>query len=533
MKKSMGSIIITLLALMFILAGCNSESPSPKEEESSKGTEGNSTEVPASGGELRVALNAQPPTLDQLIDPSIVTRDAARVVFEALFTTDSKFQPVPMLAESYETDDKNKVYTFYLREGVKFHNGEEMTAEDVVASMDRWMEMSTVTGAIFEGATFEIEDDYTVVLTLEQPSTLVLDVMASAKQAANIMPREVVETTPAEGLTEYIGTGPFKFVEWKQDQYIHFTKYDDYQAVEGEANGLAGKKEALVDDIYFDIVTDASTRFAGLQTGEYDIVYQIPRDNYAQVKSDENLEAHVDPYGELFYFYNVNAGPASDVKIRQAINTSLDMDSIMKAAYADEDLYWLDSGYMHKNISNWASDAGSEFYNQKDPEKAKELLEASGYDGEEYRIMTTRDYPEFYNAAIVIQDRLKEIGMNVKLDVYDWPTLNEKLRDPSAWDSFVVGSSIVSTPSQLLAISPTFIGGMADDKIMELMKSIETSSDQAEAKQLWDELQGYAWEEYLPVTMLGGSNDVYGATNKVEGFTAFLGPILWNTTIDQ
>lgn len=102
-----------------------------------------------------------------------------------------------------------------------------MTAEDVVASMNRWLEKSSITGNIFKGATFEATNQYTVVLRLQQPSPLALDTMATAKMAAAIMPKEVVESAPPEGVTEYIGTGPYKFVEWKQDQYIHFTKFED------------------------------------------------------------------------------------------------------------------------------------------------------------------------------------------------------------------------------------------------------------------------------------------------------------------
>src|SRR5690606_25547427 len=105
------------------------------------------------------------------------------------------FNTVPMLAESIESDD-NQTYTFHLRQGVKFHNGEEMLAEDVVASMYRWMEKSGLTGNIFNDATWTAQDDYTVVLELAQPSSLTLDTMASAKQAAGIMPKETVESAP-------------------------------------------------------------------------------------------------------------------------------------------------------------------------------------------------------------------------------------------------------------------------------------------------------------------------------------------------
>src|SRR5699024_799889 len=103
---------------------------------------------------------------------------------------------------------------------------------------------------------------------------------------AAVMPKEVVDSAGAVGVSEFIGTGPFQFAEWKQDQYIHLTKYEDYEPVDLPADGASGKKEALVDDLYFDIVTDASTQVAGIQTGEYDIILDLPNEHYEQVKAN-------------------------------------------------------------------------------------------------------------------------------------------------------------------------------------------------------------------------------------------------------
>src|SRR5699024_642386 len=234
-------------------------------------------------GELRVAHNAQPPTLDPHMTTAGVTSDMSRIAFETLLTVDFDYQPMPMLAESVEESDENKVFTFHLREGVTFHNGKEMTAEDVVASMNRWLERSGVASEAFGNASFEEVDEYTVVLELEESSSIALDVLASKEQFAAIMPKEVIDEADAEGVKDLIGTGPYEFVEWKHDQYVHFTKFDDYQSVDVPADGLGGKKEALVKDIYFDIVTDASTRVAGIQSGEYDIAFAIPFESYAQL----------------------------------------------------------------------------------------------------------------------------------------------------------------------------------------------------------------------------------------------------------
>ncbi|MEH7123064.1 ABC transporter substrate-binding protein [Bacillus sp. JJ1773] len=522
MFRAKNWMLAMIMLVVFMLIGCSSEKTSETNNGDSK-----------AGGQLKVALVTQPPTLDQPTTTATVSRDTSRVMFETLLTTNSEYKAVPMLAESVEPSEDNKSFTFHLRKGVKFHNGKEMKAEDVVASMNRWMEKSSITGKIFDGAVFEAKDDYTVTLELAQSSPLALDTMASAKMAAAIMPKEIVESATTEGVSEYIGTGPYKFVEWKQDQYIHFTKFEEYSPSESKSDGLAGKKEALVDDLYFYIVPDASTRMAGLRSGQYDFVYTVPFDNYTQLKNEKNLYPVFDTYGEMLMIYNENQGLSANVKMRQAINAALDIDKIMLASFADEDLYWLHPGYMTNVVSNWHSESGKDFYNQKDTEKAKKLLGEAGYNNEEFRIMTTRDYPQFYNAAVVIQDQLKAIGMNVKLEFYDWATLLDKQNNPGDWDAVVTGSSTVTTPSQLVSLSPSFAGGMHDPKITELLQTLETSTSQEEAKKIWDQLQQYAWENHVPVTILGGYNNLYGAADKVKGISTLSGPIYWNTSVEN
>src|SRR5699024_6033867 len=128
------------------------------------------------------------------------------------------------------------------------------------------------------------------------------------------------------------------------------------------------------------------------------------------------LETILTPSGNQMMGFNKVEGIASDAKIRQAINAAVDANEVMFAAFPNEDFYWLDSGYMDMNIKAWASTAGSEYYNQADVEKAKQMLEEAGYNGEEFRIMTTRDYDHHYNTGVVMHELLKNLGINATLD---------------------------------------------------------------------------------------------------------------------
>src|SRR5690625_3248536 len=172
MRFIKNGLFVMLLFLLAVLTGCGEASPQSDEN----GKEEKEEET-TSGGTLDVALDATPPTLEPSMNAATATRDTTRLMFESLVTTDSEFQPEPMLAESIDVSDDNKEYTFHLRQGIIFHNGDEMIAEDVIASMERWLENSKVSGNLFDDATWEEEDDYTVVLELAEPSPLTLDTL--------------------------------------------------------------------------------------------------------------------------------------------------------------------------------------------------------------------------------------------------------------------------------------------------------------------------------------------------------------------
>lgn len=545
MRLSYKGVLVFLLLLMFVIAGCSSSEESDaddgdtdqttEQDDSSKESSEESDESAEDnefGGEIKVAINAQPPTLDPHMTTAGATSDISKMAFEALLTIDSKYNPVPMLAEDYEVNDNNTVFTFYLRKGVKFHNGKEMTAEDVVASMNRWKELSGVASNTFGDAEFVAIDDYTVQIELDEPSGIAIGVMASNEQFAAIMPKEVIESAPVEGVTEFIGTGPYQFVEWKQDQYIHYTRYEDYQPVDREPDGISGRKVAYIDDVYYYIVTDPSTRLAGLQSGEYDIAYALPSDNYDMLMAAEDIEVQSLYSSNIDLLYNKRGGLMQNPLMRKAVNALLDIDEIMKAALVNENIYRLDASYMSIDIEQWATEVGKEFYNMKDPELAKQLFEEAGYNGEEIVLMTTRDYEQYYNASVVIKEQLDQIGVNAILEVYDWPTIVERREESDTWDLFVNAYPFKADPTQLLQLNPSFAGGINDPKADELMDAIRKATSQEEAREKWEELQYYAWSEYLPMTKLGSQAGMYGVRDRLENVQiAPGGSVLWNAKV--
>lgn len=520
MKKLKLPVIFLLLCAM--LVACSPKN-NPELSPASSGK-------PVSGGDLKVALSAQPQTLDPHMTTYMDTSDIARNFFEQLVVLDSERNVKPMLAESVEQSADGLLYTFHLRKGVKFHNGKEMKAEDVVASLNRWKEKSTK-AAMFKGSELKSVDDYTVTLKLAQKVFGVLEALSDNVQISAIMPKEIIEAAPTTGVTTYIGTGPFKFVEWVQDRYVHLEKNKDYVPSGQPTDGLSGKKEALLDNIYIYFVSDTATRLAGLQTGEYDIAFNLQTDNYQKIKSDPNLKVE-NFVSTLFLIYNKKEGMFSDVKIRQAVNAALDDQAIMTATMSTPELYRLNSSYMYKEQPKWYSEAGSQNYNQHDSEKTKKLMNEAGYNGKEIRILSTRDYDWIYNASVVVKEQLEKAGFKVKLDIYDWPTVLDKRSKPSEWDILFTGIPMVLSPTQLLYLSPTWPGWTNDPTITDYLNKINASTSNDEAQKIWKELQAYCWE-YLPVSKIGDRLSYVGLSKKVQNYKYLEGSVFWNTSISK
>ncbi|MBM7608903.1 peptide/nickel transport system substrate-binding protein [Lysinibacillus composti] len=526
MKAKKISLFMAIISLVLIIAGCSGGGKSSSTTTTSGASEGGALKE-----ELHYASNAQPPSLDPLMSNAVVTREVASIIYESLVAFDENYEPVPMLAESIEQSEDGKTYTFKLRQGVKFHNGKEMKAEDVVASLTRWAEKSSSARAVLVDPVFAEVDEYTVTLTLGQGTTLALGALANVSHLAAIMPKEIVESAPESGVTEFIGTGPYKFVEWKQDQYLKFTKFDDYVALDTPASGLSGKKEALVKDVYYDIVLDPSTQLTGVQTGEYDIAGGILQDDLAQVEANKDL-AHITPFSMNYsILLNRKEGPFTSKEMRQAVSLALDHDSL--AAVAAVGNYTISPSLMPKHIEKWSTEAGAEFFNQKDTEKAKSLLKEAGYNGETVTILTTRDYPVMYNEAVAMKEQLGAIGINVELLVYDWATALAEVRSsPEDWDLFTTSFPGVPSPAEMLYFAEGYFDGAESDTQKELLAKIRSAATHEEAKQYWEELQTHSIEDVKIITTFG-LNAIHAYSNKVDGYKYFDVPVFWNVKVAE
>lgn len=521
MARNNKVILLFIVLILAFTVGCGSSSPAASDAGKGKPKD------------LKVALTATPPTIDMHKTTATVTQQVGWHIFEYLVTLDSKYNVVPSLAEKIEISPDGKTFTFPLRQGIKFHNGKDLTADDVVASLLRWRKYSTIGRAVVAPATITAKDKNTVVITLPKPSSALLPALAYPSQGAVIMPKEIVEEAGENNVKQFIGTGPFEFVEWKQNQYIQVKKFAGYKTAPGPTSGLSGKKEALVDNIFFYLVPDPATRVAGLQSGEYDSAEGLPTDSYETLKKDPNITVAINkPSSYISMIFNTKSGLFADVKKRQAVNAAIDSEQVMKAVAGTPDFYELNHGLVFKE-QVWYVDSGKEKYNQKNPELAKKLLAEAGYNGEPVTIITSRDYDYMYKSAVVLKDTLEKIGMKVNLEVYDWPTVLSKRSNDKLWNIFITGFLITVEPSQTLYLDSRFkwAGWYSSPKMDALLDEMRESPNLDQAKKVFEKVQALYWDE-VPVIKFGNLHQFFATRKNVKGAQFFCDKQYWNTTVD-
>src|SRR5687767_874858 len=305
-------------------------------------------ETPRMGGVMKAAMIGEPPTLDLHTTTATLSYQIMWHVYESLYTLDRNMEPAPMLAEGHTISPDGRRYTIALRRGVKFHHGREMTSADVIASLIRWGKLQTTGKAIWKHVeALEATDPYTVVFHLKGTSGSFLYAMAS--NFAAIYPKEIADAAGDGQIKQYVGTGPFRFVEHKADRHIRLARFKEYAARAEPPNGHGGKRVAYFDEILFLPTPDMSVRVAGVETGDYHYASNVKQDQYDRLKKLPQLEISILKYG--FWptaVFNHKQGLMTNKKLRQAFQAPLEMDSIMSAGLGHKEFYRLDGALFQK-----------------------------------------------------------------------------------------------------------------------------------------------------------------------------------------
>src|SRR2546422_7257803 len=201
-------------------------------------------EEPRAGGVLKAAMIGEPPSLDLHWTTAVITQQITWHIYETLYTYDRDYTAIPLLVEGHTVGDRGRRYTFRLRRGVRFHNGKEMTSADVVASLRRWGRMATPGKAVWRNVEdLEAKDPYTVAMYLKEPTGALLMALARPNNGAAVYPREIVDAAGEQQISQFVGTGPYRFVEHKPDRYIKLARFKDYVARSDGPEGFGRSEE--------------------------------------------------------------------------------------------------------------------------------------------------------------------------------------------------------------------------------------------------------------------------------------------------
>lgn len=479
------------------------------------------TALAMADGKITIATVGEPSTLDVQLSPVILVNTITQHIFETLFAFDGKWQSKPLLAAALPTvSEDGLTYVIPLREDVKFHNGATMTADDVVASLERWTKVNSrgkQLAPMIESLTATGPAEVTIVMKQKYAP-----LVATLSQYAVIMPA----STLADTLTEFVGTGPYKLQERKPDQYIQLVKFDGYVSPEGAADNYAGHREAVADELLFMPVPDANTRVEGVLAGQYDYADSLPISAYDRLAASDVAEPVVLPdSGWMSLNMNMKEGILSDVRLRKAVELALNANDLMAAAF-DKPEFFTVNGAMFPKSYAWYTEAGVARHGEGDIAAAQALMKEAGYKDQPIRILTTRQYEFHFKLAQVAEAYLEAAGFKVELMVSDWATLTSRRADPTQWDIFITHSVQAADPALHNTFSASYPGWYVSEGKDAALAAYMASSE-ADRMGAWEALQTQFYED-APLYKVGDFNGLSGASRKLEGLEPGVWPYFWN-----
>lgn len=461
---------------------------------------------PVRGGTLRVGLSADPAELDPHLTSLTAAWHVIEFVYNTLVTTNAALEPVPSLAEDWQISDDGLIYTFNLRQGVKFHNGREFVGEDVKYSYERILTdpASPNASELASVDTIEVPDDSTVVITLKAPdSSFLAKLMGSS---LSIVPREAVEEF-GDLKQNMVGTGPFRFVEYVPNSMVTLEANPDYWE-----EGLP-----YVDAMEMQIVPDQTARSTALTSGTVDFIEYAPVQDLPIYEADDSIVVTGDENTNIRYMaLNVSREPFDKLEVRQAIAKVIDRQPIVDAAV-------FGAGTATNILfpaSYWAG------YESEIPapdiEGAKELLAQAGYpDGFDTEIHSWAQYPFLSNAAIVIQEQLKQVGINAELRFEENAIYLENYFAGN-FDMSVTGTSAYVDPNDVVLAnfgtgeSNNGIG-YSNEEMDQLIAEGMAATDQAERAEIYKRIQEIILED-IPWINLFIANQYEAMKDYVQGY---------------
>ena len=499
-------ILLAVMTILSLVAACTAAPGAVTVVETVEVVEEVDKEVTAvpgqikEGGTLTIAIGGDMDNFDPQAMTLIIFSDMFRFqVYGSLARINENLELVPDLAESWEIVDAS-TYIVKLREGVKFHNGREMTAEDVKFSFERVKDMAPTLARYGEGIdSMEILDDYTIQFNLATANAYFMD----DTTWVSIIPQEAAETLASEP----IGTGPFKFVEWRPNDRIVLERFEDYW----------DEGKPYVDEVVMRVMPDVQARIASLEAGEVDVVRDVSVVDALRFLNSEDIRViKPDSSTAIQYFVMVggqNEAIMNSFRVRQALAHALDKDAVNRTA-------WMGQGTplvspIAPSVIHFAEFEGYPY----DPEKCKEILAEEGYPDLEVTVETLSGYSDGKQAAVIWQAGLAECGV----------TMNIVESEIAVWlDKYIGQEYEVSWNAMGLSANPNDwmdrgasrwirAGTWVNEEAIELWEAGKSEIDPQKAAENFARLQEINVEE-LPVIMIGAAPSVSLVHSNVKNW---------------
>lgn len=493
---------------------------------------------------LRIKMTGDLKQIDPIWTTSYPVRDMAYLVWDTLFAMDKDYKVQPQMVGKYDISPDGKTYTLTLRDGLKWHDGGNVTAADCIASLERWMQKDSL-GSELKRSLDRLEkvDDKTFRLILKQPWGMTL--IALGKPSSNVpfmMPERLAKTPPDKDITEPIGSGPFmmKMNEWVPGSKAVYVRNPNYVPRAEPPSNLAGGKIARVDRIERIHIPDSVSAVNALIAGEIDYMEGIPPDLLPLVENSPDAKMMIrNTLGKsIQVVLNHKQPPFDNMKVRHAVQYVMNQRAIQEAYHGNrKDLYKI-CGAIFFCGAPYETDANSERYMKQDLAKARALLKEAGYDGTPIVVLHNADQKEFDDYMTVIVQDLRKAGFKVDDQRIDAASVFSRRASKApakdgGWHLFATGWSGVDLMNPATNVFVTgacdraWIGWPCDEELQKLRAAFFVATDDKQRKEIAVKLQARANEvvTFIPV---GQNFNIVGYSMKLEGILG--GPIqtFWN-----
>ena len=446
---------------------------------------------------LRVVPLTSLYSLDTVFNTSLVTTNHGWAVHDTLFGINNKKEIKPQMAEGHTLSEDGRVYTIKLREGLKFHNGEPVRAQDCIQSLKRWAGRETFGQTVAQFVDdWGVTDDRTLRIALTRPVPIFLEAIARGSASVPfIIPEHIAKTDPFKQVTDSTGCGPYKFNagEFAAGSFASYTKNAAYIPRAEPAEYTSGGKIAHFERLEWPTIPEPATAAAALTAGEVDWYKQVQPDLIPQLRKNPDIKigsANPGGFNGILRFNHLHP-PFNNVAIRRAVMMVVNQPDYMASITGGDPASYNGCRAMFPCGTPYGQEIAAEQM-QSSVDKARAMLKASGYNNEKVVIISPSDVPTIGPMGDVTHHLLKEMGMNVELAAVDWATLTNRRAskepvDKGGWSLFHTWapSTIFSTPVEHFAmrsLGPKGWAGWFEDAKMEEMTREWTTATTPETR---------------------------------------------------